>query len=245
MKVEVDSLMRQLLTESRRARDPSLVPEDLRCKSPVSGPVTQLPEPLGDRHLLDEALRQRAANRHFEDVPISLAAAATVLAAADRADLADWASERAANVPLILYLLAWRVEGLPSAIYRYDGSAHELMKIGPTPTNAVDRLLRQPEFGSAAAFVEVAGNLAAALARHGSHGHRMLLVRAGAAAHRAWLAALSVGLAGCIFEGLLPIPFRAATGTNGYTSARLVSFAVGRPAKSDDQQHQDSVNPDF
>jgi nitroreductase len=57
----------------------------------------------------------------------------------------------------------------------------------------------------------------------------LLLARAGAAAHAAWLAALGMGLDGTVFAGLLPAAVRELAGTDGYTSAPLFAFSLGWP----------------
>jgi nitroreductase len=227
--LEGPELVRNLLAESRRPPGPREVPERLRRQLPL-GDTWPLPAPLAGEASPVDVLRRRGAVRRYGGAPIPLAAVATALAAADRGDLSDWPSERDAGVELGLFVVAWNVAGLPPAVYRYAAEAHQLVGVAPAPQGPADRLVRQPEFTGAAAFVEVVGNLAAAVARHGSHGHRLLLVRAGAAAHRAWLAALSAGLAGCIFEGLLPQPFREVSGADGYTKARLVACAIGHEA---------------
>ena len=67
----------------------------------------------------------------------------------------------------------------------------ELCRVANLPDGRdAEELVMQREFADAPALLVITGNLAAALARHGSHGHRLLLTRAGAAGHAAWLAAL-------------------------------------------------------
>jgi hypothetical protein len=97
----------------------------------------------------------------------------------------------------------------------------------PTGVGAEDLVL-QKEFAAAPVLCTVTGNLAAAQARHGGYGHRQLLVRAGAAAHAAWLAALRLDLVGTVFAGLLPQVLRDRAGADGYRRAPLFAFAAGR-----------------
>jgi Nitroreductase family len=87
----------------------------------------------------------------------------------------------------------------------------------------------QEEFMGAAALVIVLANLAGAVSAGRTHGYRQLLVRAGAAAHRAWLASLSLGLVGSVFAGLLPKALKNLAGTDGYSCAPLFAYAVGTP----------------
>lgn len=232
MTFEAPELVRALLRESRSPRPPlpRPVPERPGPALPDGGRTLPLPEPREGGRPLEQVLARRESVRRFAAAPVPLPAVAAALAAADGGDRRDWAAERTAGVGLTLLLVAWNVEGLPAAAYRYDGAAHALVEIGPAPSAPAGSLLRQPEFATAGAVVEVAGDLAAAVARLGSHGHRLLLVRAGAAAHRAWLAALSADLAGCIFEGLLDAPLRESCAVDGWARARLVALALGRAA---------------
>jgi nitroreductase len=198
---------------------------------PGDGAV-QLPVPAPARESLEESLRRRTAIRAYTDQPVALAQLAAILTGAEYQDRRNWASERAAGVELRLVCASWRVSGLDTGLYGFDSRALVRLADLPTGTDAEDIVL-QREFASAPALVLVLGNLAAALRRHGSHGHRLLLNRAGAAAHAAWLAALSLGLDGTVFAGLLPGAVRELLGADGYTSAPLFAFSVGRRADPD------------
>jgi len=220
-------LVSQLLRESRAGREFGTVPDELRQHWPAAGPRFSLPEPAEDGFEIADVLARRRAARQFAMTAIPLDAVSAILASAMRADAADWPAESAAGIELTCFLLAWRVDTLPAAIYRYATAGHELITHARIPAAPAAQLLRQPEFGQAAAFIEVVGNLAAAVESQGSHGYRQLLVRAGAAGHRAWLAAVAAGLSGCVFEGLLPLRFKQAVGTDGFTAVRLVATAIG------------------
>ena len=180
-----------------------------------------LPAPLAGRVALEPALAGRLSLRDFAPRPLALAEAATLLHAAAHEDAAGLGADEPA---LELFLVAWRVDGLPTAVYRYG--AHALSAVAALPADG-DGLVLQREFAQAPALVVVGGNLAAALQRHGSHGHRLLLARAGAAGHAAWLAALSLDLVGSVFAGLLPTAFCELTGGDGYLRAPLFAFAAG------------------
>jgi nitroreductase len=88
-------------------------------------------------------------------------------------------------------------------------------------------LFVQSDFADAPAVIWIAGNLAAACASDGARGHRHLLLRAGAAAHRLWMAALASGLNGSIVAGLVPGAARRLLGFDGYKTASLLAFAAG------------------
>ena len=74
------------------------------------------------------------------------------------------------------------------------------------------------------------GDLGAALERHGDHGYRLLLLRAGGRrAHAGWLAAESLGLHATVFAGLLPSAVARLTGCDGFTPAgQLFGLTFGR-----------------
>src|SRR5205807_911838 len=115
----------------------------------------------------------------------------------DVGDQRDWRCEREAGVALDLLFVSWRVFDLSPALYLYLLLSHQLLLIGDAPTPDVDDdLVCQQEFTQAAALLLITGNLAAAMWRHGSNGYRQIILRAGAAVHRAWLSALSLGLVG-------------------------------------------------
>jgi hypothetical protein len=59
-----------------------------------------------------------------------------------------------------------------------------------------------------------------------------LLLRAGAAAHRLWMAALGTGLAGCLAAGVVPGTARRQFGFDGFRQASLLSFVTGYGAQA-------------
>ena len=81
----------------------------------------------------------------------------------------------------------------------------------------------------AAAILTVVGPLAAAVGRHGGHGHRLLLARGAAATQAAWLRATEPGLVGTAFAGFLPSFLRTHAAVDGHERLALLAFAVGRP----------------
>src|SRR5262249_53273295 len=125
----------------------------------------------------------------------------------------------------------WRVEGLRPGVYVFNHQTHALHGSGAVPTGSeAVELFVQDEFASAPAMGWISGNLAAACARHGAFGHRQLLLRAGAAAHRLGMAALGMDLSGTIVAGVVPGAARKL-GFNGYTEASLVAFVMGHDAE--------------
>src|SRR5262249_30889523 len=154
---------------------------------------------------LQRSLDARTSARMFDRRAIGLAELATMLGVAIDGDRIDWPGEEQAGVDLQLTVVAWRVDGLAPAVWRYEPRTHALAFVGRAPAaEEAATLTLQLEFTSAPALVFITGGLAAACARYGSWGHRQLLLRAGAAGERLWLAALGTGLAGSVFAGFLP-----------------------------------------
>ena len=204
------------------------VPACLLSPPPGGAPLSAA-RPAADRRPLEAVLRSRTAARVYGDEPLTIGEVGAVLAAAAQGDATSWDREHRAGLALDLVLVAWRVTGLGVATHLYRSKQHALHQLAPVPYGqAAQDLVLQREFARAAALVVVTGPLGGAIARHGTHGHRTLLLRAGAAAHRAWLAAESLDLVGCIFAGLLPQAVRELAAADGFVRAPLLAFALGR-----------------
>ncbi|GIF12922.1 nitroreductase family protein [Actinoplanes teichomyceticus] len=218
-----------LLDAAAAARPPAPVPAHLR-RAPDDGPLIGLPEPAAPHAALDDVLPGRSAAHEYAPTALTGAEVSALFAAADRMDARGWPAEREAGVDLELYCAAWRVTGVDTGLYRYRPERSGLCRVASLPDGPqAEELVLQREFAQAAALLVITGNLAAALARHGSHGHRLLLSRAGAAGHAAWLTALRLDLVGTVFAGLLPHVLRERAGADGYHRAALFAFAVGHP----------------
>jgi hypothetical protein len=233
-------LLPRLLAESRAGRvDTPLpaVPHRLRpTPADGSGAPVPLPPPPVAVVGVEEALRRRTAVRHHSGEPVGLGQLREVLALSTALDDRCWPHERAAGLPLDLYVAAWRVDALPVGLYHFDAAPRpgaeggHLRPVAALPRGeAAEALVLQREFAKVPVVVLVTGNLAGATARHGGHGHRLLLARAGATAHAAWLAALGLGLTGTVFAGLLPAPLRTLAGFDGYRRAALFACSFGHP----------------
>lgn len=187
-----------------------------------------LPPPRTATRDIKSALSGRISHRTFAEDFVPLDAVGTCLAAAMRGDVRNWRDEHEAGNNLELLLLALRVQGLVPGLYRYCPSNHALVFVaGPVATREVEQFVLQREFSRAPAVVAVTGNLAAALDRHGRHGYRQLLLRAGAAAHYGYLAVLGLELGGCLFAGLLMKPLRELANLDGYREAPLFALSFG------------------
>lgn len=175
---------------------------------------------------VEECLRGRTARRSYASAPLEPGDLAAVLEAAR----AGAAALPADSVELVTYVVARRVATIPPAIYR--ARAAQLERVAELPDgDRIEAVVLQDEFAHASAILLFAGGLAGATARWGAHGHRLLHLRAGLAAHSAWLAAEARLLAGCAFSGLLPTFLRSSGLADGFLLAPVFAFALGPRAE--------------
>ena len=177
---------------------------------------------------LEQIQRRRLSERFYEDRPVAGEVLAAVIAAAGFFDRDAW-PEHQAGAPLQFLVAARRVAGLAPAIYLADPATGTFSETGVLPSgDAAADLVLQAEFADASAILIACGPLAASLDRHGDHGHRLLLTRAGAAVHAASLTAMDHGLTGSIFAGFLSAGLRSLR-VDGYYTAQLLALAIGHP----------------
>lgn len=181
---------------------------------------------------LDALLRGRTSQRVYGPEPVPVEALAAVVEQAAHFDRSAW-PDHEAGAGLEFLVAARNVAGLNPALYLYSEDRGDFTPLAELPDGAAAAdLVLQLEFADAPAIVLVCGPLAASLGRHGEHGHRLLLGRAGAAAHTAWLTALDRGLVGSIFAGFLSAALKPLVPVDGYRSAQLLAFSLGRPPAS-------------
>jgi len=180
------------------------------------------------------ALHRRVAVRHFASRTIGAGDLGTVLAASELQPAQP--DGVGGSVLLSVYVHAWRVQEVTAAYYVYEPEAHSLARSCSVPTSVdIAAMLRQVEFASAAALLVVVGDLDDGLGRFGNHGYRLLLLAAGAALHRCWLAAVRLGLAACLCEA----PFERANGQPLYPllegQVPLLALALGEASSGPDE----------
>lgn len=147
---------------------------------------------------------------------------------AHRGDVVDWPAESKEGRSLRFHISSSYIDGLPPGRYAYIPEAQMLSAMGSAiPFEDLAGLFVQSDFASAPLIIWISGNLATACERHGAFGHRQLLLRAGAAAHRVWLSGLAMGVAGCLVAGVI----RGATchklGFDGWTESSLIAITLG------------------
>lgn len=186
-------------------------------------PTVDLPLRWND---LGGSLLRRRSVRFFDDRPVPFELVADSVHAARAADATLWPDERGPE--LDFYVAARAVDDLAPGVYRFDRHGHTHLQV--LPAAGLQDLVLQPEFGLAPVIVLAIGSLEAALGEHGSHGHRLLLERGGAACELAWLTAVDRGYSGSIFAGFLPAGLRTLVGIDGYRRTQLLALALGRAA---------------
>ena len=170
----------------------------------------------------------RRAVHQFDDLGYTADALLTVAGEARHADAELWAGEVGAGRAVELVALAWRVDGLTPGAYRVTSGLDLEPVVSdrlPTPREFVI----QHEFAAAPLMLLAGGDLAAALAAHGVHGHRLLAARAAAALHTAWLSTVALGGYGCLFGGVVDAAVRAGAGADGHRRSLVLGACLGLP----------------
>ncbi|MBT2454182.1 nitroreductase family protein [Streptomyces sp. ISL-86] len=193
--------------------------------SAVAAPPSEQP--------LEAVLRGRASVRTYAPQPVPVEVLAAVVDRAAAFDRSAW-PDHEAGAGLEFLVAARDVDGLSTGIHLYVPADGEFIRLADLPLGeAAGDLVLQLEFADAPAIVMVCGPLGASLDRHGEHGHRLLLARAGAASQTAWLTALDRGLVGSIFAGFLASALKPLVPVDGYLSAQLLAFSCGYPLSAD------------
>jgi SagB-type dehydrogenase family enzyme len=189
--------------------------------------VATFPDVVEGGRTLGEVLSHRASVRHYTDDPVSLTQLAGMLASAYDRRRRD-SLDDSQDLLLQFLVLASRVEGIAPGAYVYDHSENGLRQWRSDYMPGRQReLFIQEEFSDTPLSILVFGSLAAACEKHGAFGHRQLMLRAGAAVHRCWMAALSLGMQGCPVAGIVPGAARELLGLDGYIEAPLLAFTAG------------------
>ncbi|MBK7517012.1 MAG: SagB/ThcOx family dehydrogenase [Betaproteobacteria bacterium] len=149
---------------------------------------------------LEAALAQRQSRRSFASQPLTAAEAGQLLWSAqgeNRAGGGRTAPSAGATYPLVLYLVAGRVEGLAAGVYRYAPQGHRLAAPAPGDArSAVAAAARgQAWAAEAPAIVVIAAEPSRTAARYGARAERYVAMEAGAAAQNLQSQAVALGRA--------------------------------------------------
>jgi SagB-type dehydrogenase family enzyme len=163
-------------------------------------PLTLPPPELRGAMTVEQALHQRRSKREFAAVPLSLADVSQVLWAAQGVtDPRGWrtAPSAGALAPLVVYLVAARVAGLPPGEYRYLPQAHALLPLrsGDLRPELASAALEQAAVREAAAVLVIVAVVQRTQARYGSRAERFVQLEAGHASQNVYLQCTARGLA--------------------------------------------------
>jgi hypothetical protein len=224
------SLASELLAawqEPRASSADRATTRSVRQAPPIGPAIFPSPEPAGDRAELLPTLERRTSTRFFDRSTISLTSLVAVVQEGLEADRLAWDDT---SCTFEVSVVAFRVSGVPEAIYRlnpFDGMLTPIAEV--PPGEGRHNLTIQREFADAATIISLAANLGEIDESAGPHGYRMAMTRAGAAAYTMWLSAVSRGLTGTVFAGFIPASVRRPLYSDGSSRHQLFALALGVP----------------
>jgi len=174
---------------------------------PASGPgpaEIALPSPrLQGPVPFEPTLAQRRSLRRFAATPLTAAEAGQLLWAAQ--GITDERGRRTApsagaTYPLVLYLVAGRVDGVATGVYRYLPQGHRLAAVqrGDFRSAIASAAYFQTWMQEAPVLVLITAQPARTVARYGARAERYVAIEAGAAAQNLLLQAVALGLGGTL-----------------------------------------------
>lgn len=163
-----------------------------------------LPSPRAQGPMsLETALAKRRSQRGFGVAPLTVAEAGQLLWAAQ--GITGRQGERnapsaGATYPLVLYLVAGRVEGMSAGVYRYLPQGHSLQGVAAGDVRAALAIAARGQrwIADAPALVVIAAQPARTAARYGARADAYVAMEAGAAAQNLLLQAAALGLGGTL-----------------------------------------------
>lgn len=205
----------------------------------VTAAVSRLPLPkprVGTHVSLEQALLRRRSWRTFADSPLALADLGQLLWAA-QGITGHYGLRTAPSAgslyPLVLQVVAARVDGLPAGIYRYLPKTHDLecLAEGDFRADLKAATGQQECLGSGAVDLVIAASFRATVERYGQDcGRRFVHLEAGHAAQNVCLQATALGLAtttvASFDEGAMAAAARLAEGEEA-----LYVLPVGHPGR--------------
>ncbi|MBV9451290.1 MAG: hypothetical protein JO345_35930 [Streptosporangiaceae bacterium] len=160
---------------------------------PYSRPATAWP--IGSA---DAVLARRRAVRQFTDGAVAPQGVQTIIERAREAERAVWPAEAHGAIEYTVLVAALRMTGFAPGLYLSvdDSAAGPFSELAAAPW--LDSL--RAAYADAACLLLICADISAA-GRSGSTQYGPLLIRAGTLGYGAWLSAISLGLAGCVYAG--------------------------------------------
>lgn len=174
-----------------------------RCESMSPASPTQmiqLPDPRTDGDIsVEAALQARRSVRSYQNEPLDLAEISQLLWAAQGITHPRGfrtAPSAGALYPLELYVIAGRIDNLPSAIYKYRPAQHALIKIvsGDKRATLSHAALRQGAVRTAPVVMLFCAVYGRTTGKYGRRGIRYVHMEVGHAAQNTCLQAIALGL---------------------------------------------------
>lgn len=204
MSDEVISQVAHFLEHGRFLRDTTGASEAMRAQEP--GSVVELPEiSVEEGRSIDSALAGRHSVRDFSGDSLSLADVGRLLWAVQGVTGSGGrrvAPSAGALYPLEIHLVADRVVGLGTGVYRYRPRNHDLVLdvTGELHARLADAALDQDWIATAPAVIVIAAVVERTAGKYGQRAERYVHMEVGAAAQNLYLEATALGL-GTTFVG--------------------------------------------
>lgn len=168
-----------------------------RAEAPASIPLPPPEREAGPA--LAATLARRRSVRAWSGAALALAEVGQLLWAAQGVTASRGrrtAPSAGALYPLELDLVAWRVDGLAPALYRYVPPGHALeRRAAAVPARELARAAHDQEWlAGAAAVIAVSGVTRRTAARYGSRAERYVAIEVGHVAQNVYLQAVGLGL---------------------------------------------------
>ena len=179
---------------------------------------------------LAPALAERRSVREFASRPVPVNLLEFACRAGIEVERASWPTARHGECGTGIAVAVWDVTGLPQGIFRYLPAEGRFLPVAEVECHGDLRA----RYAAAPALLLVYGSLDKAREPSPQNGYQRLLVRAGTLGYAAMLAALSMGLGGCLF-GRASSSVSRSLRTGDDRLIHLLTVAIGWPSGGDGQ----------
>lgn len=162
----------------------------------------KLPSRATSRLSVAGTLEKRTSIRAFDESEIRMEELHSILYAAWFSDYEEWKGVHR-KVPLSFIVLKRDGRTKVRAAFRYEPYRQLIVPLSEgLNEDCGSEIFFQSEFASAPLSILITANLSRACRNLGTAAYRLLLLRAGAAGHRMWLAGVAFGLEGTVHAGI-------------------------------------------
>ena len=179
-----------------------------------------------DMTIFRRVIASRTSVRSFANLPITVSQIGSIVAAANLATPFPIRLADRAVGPLRLLVYVNNADGLPNGFYHYCAENHSLMRHDTVRDESIHGVYLQAELGSAPLHLFI-GSFPQDAASYSDPGlYRARSLYAATAAHRASIAAVSVGLNGTLVAGIRPRSLGYLFGSSPLASC-VIAFVAG------------------